>query len=142
MLNMNLYQGRLTRDVETKEVGGNTVANFTIAVERSFKNAQGERETDYISCQAWRRTADNIAKYFHKGDGIIVVGRTQVRSYMKDGQKIYITETVVDQFDFPLQNKRDDKPDSKPKTKSKPVDDDPFEANDDSYQIDDSALPF
>ena len=132
MLNMNLYQGRLVRDIELKDVGSNKLANFTLAVERSFKNAQGEKETDFINCTAWRQTAENLAKYVHKGDGIIVIGRTQVRNYEnKEGQKVYVTEIVVDQFDFPLQNKRQDN--------AAPKKEQPFTSG---VDISDSDLPF
>lgn len=134
MLNMNLYQGRLVRDIELKDVGSNKLANFTLAVERSFKNAQGEKETDFINCTAWRQTAENLAKYVHKGDGIIVTGRTQVRNYEnKEGQKVYVTEIVVDQFDFPLQNKRQDN--------AAPKNETPYQ-NKESVDILDSDFPF
>ena len=135
--------GRLTKDPEMRYTGsGTAVTSFTVAADRPFKNASGQKEVDFINCVAWRKTAEHISNYYHKGDGIVVTqGRIQVRNYdNNDGKKVYVTEVVAENVEFPVGGGK--KPDSKPKTKSKPVDDDPFEANDDSYQIDDSALPF
>ena len=107
MLNTWIGTGRITKDLELKQVGtGTDLLNFSIAVERNFKNAQGERETDFINVVAWRALAKNIAKYFKKGDGIGITGSIQTRSYENnEGRTIYITEIVADSFDFPIQNK-------------------------------------
>lgn len=94
--------GRLTKDVDVRQAnGGITVARFTIAVNRSFKNTQGEREADFISCVAFRQTAELIARYFHKGSLIAVDGRIQTGSYdNQQGQKVYTTDVVVNNFYF------------------------------------------
>ena len=107
MINQTVLTGRITRDLELKYTGtGTAVLSFSIAVERPFKNAQGERETDFIDIVAWRKTAENIAQYFKKGDGIGVVGRIQTRNYENnEGRKVYVTEVVAENFDFPIQNK-------------------------------------
>ena len=136
MNNTNL-QGRLTKDVELKHTGsGTAVASFTIAVERPFKGANGERETDFINVVAWRKTAEIINQYFNKGDGIIIQGRIQTRNYENnEGKRVYITEVVADNFSFPLQNKKQERNKSQ-------QDDSPFDRDEDSVQIDDSMLPF
>jgi len=136
MNNVNL-QGRLTKDVELKHTGsGTAVASFTIAVERPFKGANGERETDFINVVAWRKTAEIINQYFNKGDGIIIQGRIQTRNYENnEGKRVYITEVVADNFSFPLQNKKQERNKSQ-------QDDSPFDRDEDSVQVDDSMLPF
>jgi single-strand DNA-binding protein len=93
--------GRLTKDVELKTTSNQTsYCNFTIAVDRRFKDANGERQTDFINCVAWRQTAEFIGKYFHKGNRIGVCGSIQTRSYEKDGQKVFVTEVLVDEAEF------------------------------------------
>lgn len=101
---MNSVQliGRLTKEVDLKFTpSGTAVGNFTLAVNRSFTNQQGEREADFILCQIWRTAAENLAKYTRKGSQIGVSGRIQTRNYEnQQGQRVYITEVVVDQFDL------------------------------------------
>jgi len=71
-----------------------------LAVDRRFKDANGERQTDFINCVAWRQTAEFIGKYFHKGNRIGVCGSIQTRSYDKDGQKVFVTEILVEEAEF------------------------------------------
>lgn len=152
MMNQAILTGRITKDLELKYTGsGTAVLSFSIAVERNFKNQQGERETDFINCVAWRGTAENIANYFKKGDGIGVIGRIETRNYQNnEGRTIYVTEIVVDSFDFPIQNKRQgnnqqkqtNKPDDNPFANIDFNNEDPFESNGDVAEIDDSSLPF
>lgn len=101
---MNKVQlvGRLTRDVELKTTAsGVSVCSFTIAVNRRFKNPQGEYEADFINCVAWRQSAELLAKYFTKGRMVGLVGSIQTRSYdNKDGQRVYITEVCVEEVHF------------------------------------------
>lgn len=101
---MNTVQllGRLTRDPEMKETAsGVAVAKFSIAVNRRFKNADGEYETDFISCTAWRNTAEFLCKYFQKGSQIAVVGSIQTQKYTdEDGNKKTSTGVVVDEVYF------------------------------------------
>lgn len=94
--------GRLTKDVDIKSTqNGNSVAQFTVAVDRRFKNADGSRTTDFISCVAWRQTAVFISSYFHKGSKIALHGEIQTRTYDdQQGVKHYVTEVVVDEADF------------------------------------------
>lgn len=80
--------------------GGHSNATFTVAVNRRFKNAQGEREADFIKCVAWRQTADYVARYIKQGDHVIVEGAIQTRTYdAQDGSKRYVTELVADQVE-------------------------------------------
>ena len=94
--------GRLTKDPEVKLTSNQTqFCNFTIAVDRRFKDANGQRQADFINCVAWRQTAVFIQKYFHKGNRIGLVGSIQTRSYDdQSGQKKFITEVVVDEAEF------------------------------------------
>lgn len=101
-MNVAVLSGRLTRDPEVKVTqSGTDVCSFTIAVDRRFKDANGERGADFISCVAWRQTAEFIGKYFSKGSRIEVSGSIQTRNYDdKDGRKIYVTEVNVEQASF------------------------------------------
>ena len=100
---MNSVQllGRLTRDPEVRYTdGGSTIARFSIAVDRRFKQEGGET-ADFISCIAFGRTAEFIEKYFAKGVKIALNGRIQTGSYTnKDGVKVYTTDVVVENVEF------------------------------------------
>ena len=86
---------------------GISVATFTLAVDRQFANAQGERGADFISCVIWRKAAENFANFTSKGSLVGIDGRIQTRSYdNKDGQRVYVTEVVVDNFAL-LESRRD-----------------------------------
>lgn len=102
---MNTVQlvGRLTRDIELKFTASGTVTgSFNLAVNRNFTNQQGEREADFINCVIWRKAAENLANWTRKGSLIAIDGRLQTRSYdNKHGQKVYVTEVVVNNFDLP-----------------------------------------
>ncbi|NPC90835.1 single-stranded DNA-binding protein [Bacillus sp. WMMC1349] len=100
MNNVSLI-GRLTRDPELKYTpSGNPVVNFTVAVNRTFTNQQGERQADFINCQAWKKLAENIANFQRKGSLIGVSGRLQTSSYEKDGTRVYKIEVVVETAEF------------------------------------------
>ena len=103
MLNHIVIMGRLTRDPELRRTGsGIAVASFTLAVDRDFgKNENGERETDFIDCVAWRQTGEFVSKYFTKGRMAVVSGRLQIRSWTdKDGNKRRTAEVVADNVYF------------------------------------------
>jgi single-strand DNA-binding protein len=100
---MNAVQllGRFTRDNEFKELGSTSVFRNNIAVQRNFKNKDGERESDFINVVAFGKTAELLNQYFDKGQQVAVQGRIQTGSYEKeDGTRVYTTDVVVDQFDF------------------------------------------
>ena len=110
MLNHIVIMGRLTRDPELRRTGsGIAVASFSVAVDRDFAGREnGERETDFIDCVAWRSTGEFVSKYFTKGSMIVVSGRLQIRSWTdKDGNKRRTAEVVADNCYFG-DSKRDD----------------------------------
>ena len=100
MINRVVLVGRLTRDPELRYTSsGAAVASFTVAVNRTFTNAQGEREADFINCVIWRKAAENFSNFTNKGSLVGVDGRLQSRSYEnQQGQRVYVTEVVVDNF--------------------------------------------
>lgn len=103
MLNHITIMGRLTRDPELRRTGsGVAVASFTLAVDRDFgKNENGEKETDFIDCVAWRNTGEFVSNYFAKGRMAVVSGRLQIRSWTdKDGNKRRTAEVVADNVYF------------------------------------------
>ena len=100
-MNKVILSGRICSDIELKTTTSDVnVCSFRLAVQRRFKNAEGNYDADFISCVAWRSIADFISKYFKKGDPIELTGNIQTRNYEKDGQKVYITEVVVDEAGF------------------------------------------
>lgn len=103
--------GNITKDAELKFTSnGSAVASFTLAVSRAFKNANGEKETDFINCVVWRKQAEVLAEYTGKGSKLAVRGRMQVRNYEnKEGTRVYVTEVVVEEFTF-LDSKKDKQP--------------------------------
>lgn len=100
MINNTVLVGRLTKDVELRYTPSNVaVATFTLAVNRTFKNENGEREADFINCVMWRQQAENLANWAKKGALIGIIGRIQTRSYdNQQGQRVYVTEVVAEQF--------------------------------------------
>ena len=97
MINSVNLVGRLTKDIELRVSQSNvTVATFTLAVNRSFKSANGEREADFINCVAFKKTAEILNQYAGKGSQIGVTGSIQTRNYEnKDGQRVYVTEVIA-----------------------------------------------
>ena len=105
MVNKVILIGRLTRDPDVRNVGDTKVANFTLAVDRTYKNQNGEREADFIPIVVWRKTAELCERFLSKGSMCAVTGRLQVRSYdANDGTKRYVTEVVADEVQFFLGN--------------------------------------
>ena len=100
MINRVILTGRLANNPELKyTTSGNAVATFNLAVNRQFKNQNGEREADFIRCIIWRKSAENLTNFTHKGSLIGVEGRIQTRSYEnQQGQRVYVTEVIVDSF--------------------------------------------
>ncbi len=167
MMNRVVLVGRLTKDPELRYTpNGVPVATFTLAVNRTFTNQQGEREADFINCVIWRKPAENVANFLKKGSLAGVDGRIQTRSYEgQDGKRVYVTEVQAEsvQFleprnsnkgegagygspreqDFPFgNNNQNQQPqynrDNQGYTR---VDKDPF-ANDGQIDISDDDLPF
>lgn len=102
MINRVVLVGRLTADPQFRTTpNGVSIANFTIAVNRTFTNAQGEREADFINCVVFRKQAENVNNYLSKGQLAGVDGRIQSRSYEnKEGNRVFVTEVVCDSVQF------------------------------------------
>ena len=164
-MNKALLIGRLTRDPELRSTpAGRNVCQFSIAVNRTFTNANGDREADFINCVVWDKQAENLVKYQKKGNQIAVDGRIQTRNYEdKDGKRVYVTEILANNISF-LDSKgssagnsnsfnnfnnlpeqpieRNNNVASMPDIETVSVEKDPFEAFGDSIEISDNDLPF
>lgn len=137
MINRVVLLGRLTRDVELKYTqSGTAVGSFSLAVQRPFKDANGERSSDFVNAIIWRKPAENFANFVHKGSLVGIEGRLQTRNYENNqGQRVYVTEVVVDNFSL-LEKKGDSQSTQQPPA-------DPFANSDNSkMEFDDSQLPF
>lgn len=137
MINRVVLLGRLTRDVDLKYTqSGTAVGSFSLAVQRPFKDANGERSSDFVNAIIWRKPAENFANFVHKGSLVGIEGRLQTRNYENNqGQRVYVTEVVVDNFSL-LEKKGDSQ-----NAQQQPVD--PFANSDNSKMaFDDSQLPF
>lgn len=157
MINNTVLTGRLVQDPELKYTGsGVAVISFRLAVNRNFTNANGEREADFINCQAWRGTAEVIANNLNKGSLIGVEGRIQTRNYQdNDNKTVYITEVVVDTVTF-LESRAESQNNNNQQNNNYQsnnaqrnnlknnsfVDNDPFESKTDTTDISDDDLPF
>ncbi|OEH91740.1 single-stranded DNA-binding protein [Bacillus solimangrovi] len=102
MLNRVVLVGRLTKDPELRYTpSGVAVAKFTLAVNRTFTNQQGERDADFINVVVWRRQAENAANYLKKGSLAGVDGRIQTSSYdNQEGRRVFMTEVVAESVQF------------------------------------------
>ena len=153
MINRVVLVGRLTRDPELKRTANDAaVVSFTLAVNRQFTNSQGEREADFINCIIWRKAAENFANFTHKGSLVGIDGRIQTSSYEKDGQRVYVTEVIVDNFSL-LESRNANSSDSTNDNSNKAPNynqsknsntnvSDPFADNSKPIDISDSDLPF
>jgi len=102
-MNCVILIGRLTKDPDLRYIPGtgNPVATFTVAVNRTFKNKEGNYEADFIPVQVWGKQAENCANYLQKGRQVGVSGRLQVRSYeTQNGERRWVTEVVADRIEF------------------------------------------
>lgn len=141
--------GRMCADLELKEAGENKYTRFSLAVNRRYTNEEGERDADFISCVAWNKTAENLVKFFKKGNQIALTGRIQTGSYdREDGSKAYTTDVIVEEFDF-VDKKGDERPapEYTGKTDAEIVadvvnNDDPFSAMGEKVASESSELPF
>ena len=143
MINSVVIIGRLTRDIEVRYTEDNkAIGNITIAVRRSFKNANEEYESDFINCVLFREIAERVKEYTHKGDLIAVRGRIQTRNYEdKEGNKKHITEVVAEKISF-LSIKKDGK-ESKEEIKVQPKEEsDPYAEMGREIELNEEDLPF
>ena len=134
-MNNTTIAGRLTKDPELRYAqSGKAVTNFTVAVNRPFKNAQGENEADFINCVAFGKQAENLAQYMKKGSMLGVEGRIQTGSYEKEGRRIFTTDVMANQITF-LESRNNKKAEQPIKQESNHEDLQPAD-------IDDNDLPF
>ena len=100
MINNVVLIGRLTRDVELHRTPQDqAVGQFTLAVNRNFKNQDGGYDADFINCVIWRKLAENFASWIKKGNLVAITGHIQTRNYEnQQGQRVYVTEVVIDSF--------------------------------------------
>ena len=108
MLNQVVLVGRIVREPQLLETEKNKLSHITLAVPRSYKNINGEYETDYIDCTMWKGVAENTVEYCAKGDLIGVKGRLQSSVYEKDNKNVYKTDVIVEKVTF-LSNKKPEK---------------------------------
>lgn len=108
-MNKVILVGRITKDPELKKtMSGSAFVNFSIAVNRTYTNNNGEREADFVNCVIWNKQAENLSMYVGKGSLIGVEGRIQTRNYEdKDGRRVYVTEVYVENVQF-LETRRND----------------------------------
>ena len=100
-MNRVILMGRITKDVDARGDGNNMVARYSLAVDRRFKNKDGEYDTDFINIVAFGKSAEFASKYFAKGMKVVITGRIQTGSYTnKDGQKVYTTDVVAEDQEF------------------------------------------
>lgn len=139
MLNRVVLVGRLTKDPEFRTTpNGVSVATFTLAVNRTFTNAQGEREADFINCVTFRKQADNVNNYLSKGSLAGVDGRLQSRSYEnQEGRRVFVTEVVCDSVQF-LEPKNNNQQNNQQYNGQTQTSNNPFDNNADSIE----DLPF
>lgn len=148
MINRTVLVGRITKDPEIRYTqSGMTVANFTVAVNRQFTNANGEREADFIGCIIWRKAAENFCNYTHKGSLVGIDGRIQTSSYEKEGQRVYSTQVVVDSFSL-LEPKQQSQQHGQQSNASDALhsnfgqSSNNYSQNNNDFGIDDNDLPF
>lgn len=163
MINNVVLTGRLTRNPELRVTqSGVNVTTFMLAVDRQFSNRDGKRDADFISCVLWRKVAENFCNYAYKGRLVGIEGRIQTRKYEdKNGQRVYVTEVVGNNFDL-LDNKNSSQQAQKQPSQSGygqsgrnyqsnnqntsqsnyQANSDPFASQGDSIEVDDLDLPF
>lgn len=148
MINRVVLVGRLTKDPELRYTpSGVAMARFTLAVNRTFTNQQGEKEADFINCLVWRKQAENTANFLKKGSLAGVEGRIQTGSYEgQDGKRVYTTDVVADSVQFlePRNGQASQNNGNTEQTQQNytRVDEDPFKDSDGPIDVQDDDLPF
>ena len=155
MINNITLAGRLTKDSDLRYTSdGTATATFSLAVNRPFKSANGEREADFINCVIWRKNAENFANFTRKGSLVGITGRIQTRNYEnKEGQRVYVTEVVAENFTLlepkqtTEQRPRESTRERQQEQKRSNYNDfnntpDPFGGHGEPYDVSDDSLPF
>ena len=133
MINDVVLVGRLTKKPELKFItNGTKYSQFIVAVQRKFKNQNGEYESDFINCLMWSTAAENFINFTNIGSLVRIEGRIQTRSYEKDGVKKYIQEVVAENFSL-LESKKVTESRS---NAAQPIEENPFNG------VSDDDLPF
>lgn len=143
MINRSVLVGRLTKDPELRYTPSD-VANtrFTLAVNRTFSNPQGEKQADFINIVVWRKTAENVANFLKKGSLTGIEGRIQTGSYEgQDGKRVYTTEVVADSVQF-LDSKSDNQSQPQQQQQYQAPQQNGYPQPSNSTTVDDSDLPF
>ena len=132
--------GRLTAKPELRYTSTNIpTTRFSIAVNRNYKNEDGESEADFISVVAWEKRAETICKYVKKGNRLGIAGKIQTGSYEKeDGSRGYLTDVIVSELEFLESKSKDDRP----APEYNEAEEDPFAEFGDSVELNDDDLPF
>ena len=143
-MNKIILIGRNTKDIELRTTtSGTEVASFTLAVNRNYKNAEGNYEADFISCVAYKGLAKTISNYVKKGDRLAVDGRLQTRNYTNsEGTKVYVTEIIVENIDF-IETRKKETTEPVGSVKAEEIDNIPLP--DDAFEqmtINEDELPF
>ncbi|EHT3663725.1 single-stranded DNA-binding protein [Staphylococcus pseudintermedius] len=143
MLNRVVLVGRLTKDPEFRTTpSGVSVATFTLAVNRNYKNKNGEQQADFINCIVFRKQAENVNNYLSKGNLAGVDGRLQSRSYEnQEGRRIFVTEVICDSVQF-LESKNNNQSNNQQQRGQAPAQDNPFTNSNNPIDIDDEDLLF
>lgn len=151
VINRVVLVGRLTKDINLRKTqSGISVGLFTLAVNRQYSKDKEHKETDFVSCIVWRKGAEILSQYTHKGSRIGIDGRIQTRNYEdNNGQRVYVTEVVVDNFEL-LDSKPEQATTSTPvaqtqtTAQAQPAQQtpDPFADGGDTIDISDDDLPF
>lgn len=142
MINNVVIVGRLTKDPDMRYTGsGKAVATFTLAVNRDFRNGNGERDADFINCVIWGKSAETLVNYVKKGSLLGVTGRIQTRNYEnQQNQRVYVIEIVAGTFQL-LESKKQNEQRQNQDGESN-LQPDPFENQDNGIDISDDDLPF
>ncbi|GAB0281741.1 single-stranded DNA-binding protein [Staphylococcus pseudintermedius] len=143
MINRVVLVGRLTKDPEFRTTqSGVEVATFTLAVNRNYKNKNGEQQADFINCIVFRKQAENVNNYLNKGNLAGVDGRLQSRSYEnQEGRRVFVTEVVCDSVQF-LESKNNNQSNNQQQRGQAPAQDNLFTNANNPIDIDDEDLPF
>ena len=121
MVNRVVLVGRLTKDPELRYSSSNIpMLYFSVAVNRTFTDQNGQRQADFINCVAWRGSADFLSSYAHKGDTVGVEGKLQTRSYDRDGQRVYVVEVLANSVNL-LHSKQTVQPQEQASYESQPT---------------------
>ena len=138
MINRVVLVGRLTKDIELRFTQNEkAVGNFSLAVERKYKDNEGNNPVDFIDCVSFGKNAETLSKYAHKGDLIGIEGSIQKREYDdKEGKKHYITEIMVDKITFISTKKKKNQEENPYKDMSVKTE------QQQQFEITDSDLPF